>query len=146
MAVAVAESNLACSPRPSTSFAGEMRLQSSSVFDLSLRGSWMMMPLIELSAFARMISSRSAASWMQRSITSMPISSPYCFLRLTYLVMTGLSESRKRRSLGLTLDPATWWAWRSLMKPASSLPLKDFIESPRVLVRASSRNGRRLCL
>ena len=39
MAVAVAESNLACSPRPSTSFSGVMRLQSSSVRDLSVRGS-----------------------------------------------------------------------------------------------------------
>ncbi len=34
MAVAVAESNLACSPRPSTSLAGLMRLHRSSVRDL----------------------------------------------------------------------------------------------------------------
>ena len=39
MAVAVAESNLACSPRPSTSFAGAMRLQSWSVLVLSISGS-----------------------------------------------------------------------------------------------------------
>ena len=39
MAVAVAESNLAFMPRPSTSFDGAMRSQSSSVFDLSVRGS-----------------------------------------------------------------------------------------------------------
>ena len=39
MAVAVAESNLAFVPRPSTSFSGLMRLQSSSVFDLSVSGS-----------------------------------------------------------------------------------------------------------
>ena len=31
MAVAVAESNLAFCPRPSTSFSGAMRLQSASV-------------------------------------------------------------------------------------------------------------------
>ena len=61
MAVAVAESNLACSPRPSTSLAGLMRLHRSSVRDLSVRGSWMMMPLIVLSTFARIISSRSAS-------------------------------------------------------------------------------------
>ena len=39
MAVAVAESNLACAPKPSTSLFGLMRLQRSSVFDLSVRGS-----------------------------------------------------------------------------------------------------------
>lgn len=44
MAVAVAESNLASAPRPSTSFSGAMRLQRESVWDLSARGSWMMMP------------------------------------------------------------------------------------------------------
>lgn len=99
MAVAVAESNLACSPRPSTSFSGVMRLQSSSVRDLSVRGSWMMMPFMELSLFARIISSRSASPppvatgavrspspcqapdlleeiFAQISITSTPISSP----------------------------------------------------------------------
>ncbi len=77
MAVAVAESNLECSPRPSTSFSGTMRLQSSSVRDLLVRGSWIMMPLIEESLFARIISSRSASSLvMHISITSTPISSP----------------------------------------------------------------------
>lgn len=39
MAVAVAESNLAWSPRPSTSLLGAMRLQSLSVRDLSSSGS-----------------------------------------------------------------------------------------------------------
>ena len=39
MAVAVAESYLACGPRPSTSFSGAMRLQSSSVLFLLVRGS-----------------------------------------------------------------------------------------------------------
>ena len=119
----MAESNLAFCPKPSTSFSGTMRLQSSSVRDLSVRGSWIMMPLIELSLFARMISSRSALLapvtvglsrsslpcqslelfeevFVQISITSIPISSPYCFLRLTYFSMTGLSESRRMRSLG----------------------------------------------
>jgi DNA-binding transcriptional ArsR family regulator len=75
-AVAVAESNLACSPRPSTSFSGVMRLQSSSVRDLSVRGSWIMMPFMELSLFARIISSRSVPLVVQISITSIPISSP----------------------------------------------------------------------
>ena len=107
MAVAVADSNLAFSPRPSTSFSGAMRLQSSSVCALSLRGSWMMMPLIDGSVFARMISSRSASLGAQRSITSTPISSPYLILRLTYFVMTGLSESRRMRSLGLVFKPET---------------------------------------
>ena len=52
MAVAVAESNLAFAPRPSTSLVGAMRLQSVSVSDLSISGSWMMMPWVELSALA----------------------------------------------------------------------------------------------
>lgn len=39
MAVAVAESNLALSPSPSTSLDGAMRLQRLSVRDLSSRGS-----------------------------------------------------------------------------------------------------------
>ncbi len=39
MAVAVAESNLEFAPRPSTSFSGAMRLQSSSVLVLSVNGS-----------------------------------------------------------------------------------------------------------
>ena len=60
MAVAVAESNLAFVPRPSTSFSGAMRLQRSSVRDLSVRGSWMMIPVILGSLFARMISVWSA--------------------------------------------------------------------------------------
>ena len=49
------------------------------------------------------------------------------------------------RSLGFTGMVATSWAWRSLMKPASSLPFNDFIESPQVLVRANIRSGHRLC-
>ena len=52
MAVAVAESNFAFWPRPSTSFSGAMRLQSSSVLVLSFRGSWMIMPEIVGSALA----------------------------------------------------------------------------------------------
>lgn len=78
MAVAVAESNFAFCPRPSTSFSGAIRLQSSSVWDLLVRGSWMMMPLIEGSLFARMIASRSASlSLARKSSTLMPMSSPY---------------------------------------------------------------------
>ena len=46
MAVAVAESYLACSPRPSTSFSGAIKLQRASVWGLSVSGSWIMMPLI----------------------------------------------------------------------------------------------------
>ena len=88
------------------------------------------MPLIESSLFARMISSRSASlapvatgpkrssspcqapdlleeTFVQISITSIPISSPYCFLRLTYLVMTGLLESRKMSRRGFTVMLAT---------------------------------------
>ena len=146
MAVAVAESNLACSPRPATSFSGAIRSQSSSVRELSVRGSWMMIPCMELSAFARIISCRSASLlFAQISITSTPISSPYCFLRLTYLVMTGLSESRRIRSLGFMGMAETWRAWRSLIKPASSRPFRSFIGSPQVLVRANSRSDRRLC-
>lgn len=61
MAVAVAESNLAWSPRPSTSLLGAMRLQSLSVRDLSSRGSWMMMPSMVGSELAwRIFCSRSA--------------------------------------------------------------------------------------
>ena len=52
MAVAVAESKLAFSPRPSTSFFGVMRLQSSSVLVFSIIGSWRMMPEIVGSALA----------------------------------------------------------------------------------------------
>ena len=44
MAVAVAESNLAFSPRPSTSFVGLIRLHKVSVWSFSKMGSWMMMP------------------------------------------------------------------------------------------------------
>lgn len=83
-----------------------------------------MIPFIDGSLFARTISSRSASpppvatgaarssspcqapdlleeSFVQTSITSTPISFPYCFFRLTYLVMTRLSESRRMRSLGV---------------------------------------------
>ena len=38
MAVAVAESNLACSPRPSTSFAGLIKLHNSLVWSFSRIG------------------------------------------------------------------------------------------------------------
>ena len=88
----------------------------------------------------------SSISVARKSSTRTPISSPYLILRLTYFVITGLSESRMMRSLGLFLRDLTWWAWRSLMKPASSLPFNDFIESPRVLVRASNQTHRRLRL
>lgn len=42
--MAVAESYLAFWPRPSTSFAGAIRLQSSSVLAFSRMGNWRIMP------------------------------------------------------------------------------------------------------
>ena len=60
-------------------------------------------------------------------MTLTPISEPYAILRLTYLVITGLSLSRIMRSVGFLSMLATTWAWRSLMKSANSLPFRIFI-------------------
>lgn len=110
MAVAVAESKLPWPESPSTSFSEAMRAQSSSVFSFSRIGSCKMMPVIVSSLFARIISSWSASLVLQMSTTSTPISSPYLFLRLTYLAMMGLSLSRRMRSLGFFCILATWRA------------------------------------
>ena len=75
--MAVAESNLAFLPRPSTSFSGAMRSVSVSVFDLSLMGSWRIMAVMDGSALARRISSWSASVEVARwSMTLIPRSAP----------------------------------------------------------------------
>ncbi len=91
-----------------------------------------MMPEIVGSALAERILSASAfeVSALKFS-TSMPISSPYLILRLTYFKITGLSESRKINNFGVDFKLRTSWAWRSLMKLASSEPLRIFMSGLR---------------
>ena len=72
---------------------------------------------------------RSSIELARRLSTTIPMSSPYLILRLTYFIITGLSESRKIRRRGFGAIEVIWRAWRSLMKPASSLPLRLFIEN-----------------
>ena len=80
---------------------------------------------------SRILAARASGVSALKSSTVMPISAPYLILSWTYFWMTGLSESRKIRSLGVDFSPRTSWAWRSLIKPASSLPFKIFISELR---------------
>ena len=142
----MAESNLAFSPSPSTSLAGLIKLHNESVWFFSKIGNWIIMPEMLSSWLADLILVAISVGFLaKKSSTSTPMSCPYCFLRATYLVMTGLLLSRIMRSLGFLFMEATWWAWRSLINPASSLPFRIFIiEFPLVLVRANSRIYHRL--
>lgn len=61
-----------------------------------------MMPEMDGSEFAvEIFWAMSAELLAKKSSTSAPISEPYSFFRLTYLVITGLSLSRIMSNLGL---------------------------------------------